>query len=81
MQPFVCKIADDKRYVAIKLPQEDSQIYIEAQGYTPSTPRSVSLKNSTNLNVTVKDSTKAIFSAKDETGKPIPVKVMISLQQ
>ncbi len=78
MQPFAWKIADDKGYFDLKLPQGDYQIHIEAQGYTPSSAQTIALTESKKLDFVVKDGAKAVFSAVDEKGKPTNFKVTVS---
>lgn len=78
MQPFAWKITDENGYFDIKLPQDEYQIHIEAQGYTPSIAQTIKLAENKKLDFSVKDGAKAIFSALDEKGQPTNFKVTAS---
>lgn len=78
LQPMVWKIADDKGKFAMRLPQGEYEMHVEAMGYTPSDKQTVNLTGDTNLAFSVKDGAHATFRVKDEKGKSIPAKVMVT---
>ncbi|WP_434777961.1 CehA/McbA family metallohydrolase [Neisseria sp. Ec49-e6-T10] len=78
MQPFAWKISDEKGFFEVKLPQDEYQIHIEAQGFTPSNTQNIKLTKNEKLDFVVKDGAKAQFSAVDEKGMPTNFKVTVS---
>ncbi len=78
LQPLVWKIADANGKFAMRLPQGDYEMHVEAMGYTPSDSQAITLTEDKNITFTVKDGAKAIFDVVDEKGKPIHAKVTVS---
>lgn len=78
MQPFAWKITDQNGHFSTRLPADEYQIHVEAQGYTPSSNQTINLKGNEKVDIQVKDGAKAVFSVVDASGKPTNSKVSVS---
>lgn len=78
MQPFVWQLTDEQGNFNFKLPKDDYQIYVEAQGCTPSDGQTVNLRADSNLQFALKAGAKAAITAVNEKGEPINFKIQVS---